>query len=315
MQLTESRAGRRAVEGAAPARASTGPPRRRARRPSPYCWMLLPALAVFVGFVIYPLLRTVYLSFTDLDAAGQAKIVGTANYTTLVRDPAFWNSLRVTVVFIVVGVVIELALAWALALLLQGTVSRLGRGLRVVFAVPMTVCPVVIGITWRALLNPQFGWVNALLGTPDRDWAGDPGKALWVLIAVDVWQWTPFMFMLISAGLLSVPEEIREAARLDGAGGVRILRHITFPLLLPVTLIAVLLRTIDATKTFDLPYTLTGGGPGTSTQTIAIFLYRTAFAKFDQGYASAVAVAVTVALTVFALFYLWIVRIVERRLT
>lgn len=313
MQITQPR-----VEQSAPARAPSLPSRARRRQlrlPSVYFWMLAPAVAVCLGFVIYPLLRTVYLSFTDLGAAGDAELVGGANYAEMIRDAAFWNSLRVTAIFIVVGIVVELLLAWALALLLQGTVSRLSRTLRIVFAIPMMLCPVVIGITWRALLNPQFGWLNALFGTPEMDWVGDPSKALWVLIAVDVWHWTPFMFMLISAGLLSIPDEIREAARLDGAGAVRVLRHITIPLLMPATLIAVLLRTLDATKTFDLPYTLTGGGPGTSTQTIAIFLYRNAFAKFDQGYASAVAITVTIALTVFALVYLSIVRLVERKLT
>ena len=288
---------------------------RRSRLPTMYFWMLAPAIAVCLGFVIYPLFRTAFLSFTDLGAAGDANWVGADNYAKMVADRAFWNSLRVTGTFIVVGIAAELVLAWALALLLERRVSKMSNALRVTFAIPMMLCPVVIGITWRALLNPQYGWVNALLNTPNMDWVGDPSKALWVLIAVDVWQWTPFLFMLISAGLLSVPEEVREAARLDGAGGLRILRYITFPLLLPVTLIAILLRTLDATKTFDLPYTLTGGGPGTATQTIAIYLYKKAFAEFDQGYASAVAITITIALTIFALIYLWIVRRVERKLT
>lgn len=273
------------------------------------------AVAVCLGFVIYPLVRTIYLSFTNLGAAGNAEVVGVSNYVEMIHDDAFWNSLRVTAIFIVVSITVELVLAWALALLLQGTVSRMNRTLRVVFAIPMMLCPVVIGISWRALLNPQFGWINAIFGTQNMDWVGDPSKALWVFIMVDVWHWTPFMFMLISAGLLGIPEEVREAARLDGAGAIRLFRHITLPMLVPVTLVAVLLRALDATKTFDLPYTLTGGGPGTSTQTLAIYLYRNAFAEFDQGYASAVAITVTIALTLFALIYLGIVRRVEKRLT
>ncbi|MEU4477753.1 sugar ABC transporter permease [Micromonospora sp. NPDC023966] len=283
--------------------------------PTVHFWLLAPAVAVCLGFVIYPLVRTVYLSFTNLGAAGDAEAVGLDNYVEMLHDAAFWNSLRVTAIFIVVSISVELVLAWALALLLQGTVSRMSQTLRVVFAIPMMLCPVVIGISWRALLNPQFGWLNAIFGTQNMDWVGDPSKALWVFILVDVWHWTPFMFMLISAGLLGIPEEVREAARLDGAGALRIFRHITLPLLLPVTLVAILLRALDATKTFDLPYTLTGGGPGTSTQTIAIYLYRNAFAEFDQGYASAVAITVTVALSVFALLYLGFVRRVEKRLT
>lgn len=298
-----------------PVVAPVEPGARRRFRLTAFFWMLAPAVAVCLGLVIYPLLRTVNLSFTDLDATGEASWVGADNYTRMLDDSAFWNTVGVTVTFIGAGIVLELILAWTLALLLERRVSRLSHAMRVVFAIPMMLCPVVIGITWRALLNPQFGWINALLGMPNTDWVGDPDRALWVLVAVSVWQWTPFMFMLISAGLLSIPDEIREAARLDGAGGIRIFRHITFPLVLPVTLIAVLLRTLDATKTFDLPYTLTAGGPGNATQTAAIFLYKTAFAEFDQGYASAVAVTITIALTVFALFYLWIVRRVEGRLT
>jgi multiple sugar transport system permease protein len=307
----EARPGLRPA-GSAPG--ATGAPA-RSRRLSVHIWMIAPAVAVCLGLVIFPLLRTVYLSFTDLDASGRATWIGFANYTRMLSDPAFWHSLRVTAVFVVVGLALELVLAWTLALLLEKPVSRLSNALRVTFAVPMMLCPVVIGIAWRALLNPGFGWINAILGTPDKDWVGDPGKALWVLIAVDAWQWTPFLFMLISAGLLSIPEEVREAARLDGAHGPRMFRHVVFPMVLPVTLVAILLRTLDATKTFDLPYTLTGGGPGTSTQTIAIYLYREGFAEFDQGFASAIAVTTTAALTVFALVHLWITRRAERRLT
>ncbi len=311
--MTLTRAPGRAPAGRGPD-APRGGPGVPSRRLSVYFWLLAPALAVCLGLVVYPLLRTVYLSFTDLGASGRSQWIGGENYTRMLGDAAFWNSLRVTATFIVVGLVAELVLAWGLALLLERRVSRLSSALRITFAIPMMLCPVVIGIAWRALLNPSFGWINAILGTPNTDWTGDPGKALWVLIAVDVWQWTPFLFMLISAGLLAIPDEVREAARLDGAGAVRILRHITVPLMLPVTLVAILLRTLDATKTFDLPYTLTAGGPGTSTQTIAIFLYRNAFADFDQGYASAVAVTITAALTLFALLYLWMMRRVERRL-
>ncbi|HEY4224767.1 MAG TPA: sugar ABC transporter permease [Pseudolysinimonas sp.] len=287
----------------------------RIKRPTAYFWFLAPAVAVALGLVVYPLGRTIYLSFTDLGAAGSANWIGFDNYVRMAQDPQFWQSLRVTGLFIVIGLAVELVLGWFLALLLERSVSRLSNALRVTFAIPMMLCPVVIGISWRALLNPQFGWVNAILNTPGTDWIGDPNRALWVLIAVDIWQWTPFLFMLISAGLLSIPTEVKEAARLDGAGSWRLLRHITIPLMMPVTLVAVLLRTLDATKTFDVPYTLTGGGPGTTTTTIAIYLYRNAFANFDQGYASAIAITITVALTIFALVYLWMMRRVEARVS
>jgi multiple sugar transport system permease protein len=154
---------------------------------------------------------------------------------------------------------------------------------------------------------------DPLLGTTNTDWTGDPAKALWVLIFVDVWHWTPFMFLLISAGLVAVPEDVKEAARIDGAGRWGLFRHIIFPLTLPVTLVAVLLRAIDATKTFELPFTLTSGGPGNATTLLAIYLYKRAFSEFDLGYASSLAVAILLALVLFALAYMWMSRRIERR--
>jgi multiple sugar transport system permease protein len=286
--------------------------RRKVRRsPTVYFWLLAPALAVAVGFTIFPLVRTFSLSFTNLDLSGQADWIGTDNYARMLGDGLFWQSVGVSGVFLVVGVVLELVIAWTLALLLADSVSRLNNVLRTLFAIPMLLSPVVIGITWRVLLNPQFGWINAILQTPGMDWVGDPSKSLWVLIAVDVWQWTPFLFLMLSAGLVGIPGEVKEAARLDGANGLGILRHITFPLMLPVTLVAILLRSIDSTKTFELPFTLTSGGPGNTTTTVAIFMYRRAFSEFDQGYASALAVTITLALVIFAMIYLRIVRRVE----
>lgn len=291
-----------------------GSGRRRARRgPTPYFWMLVPALIVLVAFSAFPLLRTVYLSFTELGPTGGEEWVGAQNYLRMVGDPRFADSVRVSLVFIVVGIAIQLVLAWGLALLLAQRISQWNNVLRTLFTIPMMLSPVVIGITWRALFNPQFGWVNAVLGTGDMDWTGDPNKALWVLIFVDVWHWTPFMFLLISAGLMSVPMEVKEAARIDGAGRWQIFRHIVFPLTLPVTLVAILLRAIDATKTFELPFTLTSGGPGNATTLLAIYLYKRAFSEFDFGYASSLAVSILLALVLFALAYLWMMRRVRER--
>ena len=285
----------------------------RSRLPSVYFWMIAPAVVVALGLIVFPLGRTVWLSFTNQGVTGAGTWVGFANYTRLLGDSGFWNSVGVSLVFITSTVFLELVIAWCLALLLERTVRGLTPTLRMLFTVPMMLSPVIVGVAWRALFNPHFGWVNAILGTPGQDWLGNPDRALPVLIALNVWQWTPFLFLMISAGLLSVPGEVKEAARIDGAGGFRLFRSIVFPLTLPVTLVAILLRALDATKSFDLPFTLTGGGPGTTTQTVAIFLYRRAFSDWQQGYASAVAVGLTVGLTLIAIIYLRITRAVERR--
>lgn len=308
MDTTVEARGRETVRGPEPVTKR----RRRRRMPTAFFWFLLPSLALLVAFAAYPLIRTVLYAFTDLSGSGEGEFIGFDNYVRLFGDAQFWASVRVTMIYTIVSVTIELLLAWTLALLLQGPISRSGHLLRVVITLPMALCPVVVGIVWRFLFNPQYGWVNAILGTPNMDWTGDPSRALGTLIFVDVWAWTPFIFMMLSSGLLAIPDDVKEAARLDGAGAVRGFWSITLPLMLPTMLVAMLLRTIDAFKAFDVPYTLTAGGPGNATTTVGIFLYRRGFAEFQQGYASSLAVVFTAALVLFALIYVQVMRRVER---
>jgi multiple sugar transport system permease protein len=275
----------------------------------------MPALVVVVVFTAWPVLRTAYLSLCDVRATGRAEWTGLANYSRMLGDSNFWHAARVTVAFVICGVGVQLLLAWCLALLLERHVAKLGNALRTLFAIPMMLSPVVIGISWRALLNPQFGWFNWLLNTKDAVWTGDPSKALWVLVAVDAWQWTPFLFMMISAGLVAIPDDVIEAARLDGAGTARIFTRIKLPLMLPTVLIGILLRGVDATKVFELPFNLTSGGPGTTTETLAIFMYKRAFGEWDQGYASSLAVTIILALALFALSFIWVLRRAESRVS
>lgn len=305
---------RDAVRGSEPVPAA--PARRHRHRrylPTTFFWLLAPGVALLLAFAGYPIVRTIAYSFTNLSGAGTGSFIGWRNYTRLLVDAQFWASVRVTLVYTVVSVGVELLLAWVLAMLLQGPISKMGHVLRVVITLPMALCPVVVGIVWRFLFNPQYGWINALLGTGNADWTGNPGRALWTLIFVDIWAWTPFIFMMLSQGLLAIPADVKEAARLDGAGALRGFWSITLPLMLPTMLVAVLLRSIDAFKAFDVPYTLTSGGPGNATTTVGIFLYRRGFAEFQQGYASALAVVFTGALVVFALIYLAIMRRAEKK--
>lgn len=289
------------------------PPRAK-KRPFSIVWtlMAIPATAFIAVLIFWPFLQSVVMSFQDVRLGRPAVWVGVENYVRLFADPQAQNAFWVTAVFAVGATALELVLAWSFALLLFNSFKRMNTVFRVLFAIPMMLSPVVVGVVFRILFNPQYGWIPALSGIPELDVLSNPGTALLTMIVVDAWQWTPFLFLIIAAGLASVPEEMLEAARIDGAGPVRIFSNILWPMVLPVTIVGVLFRFLDALKTFDLPYNLTSGGPGNSTQTIAIYLYRQAFTRYDQGYASAISLVTTLALAVVALLLLWYMRRAER---
>ncbi|MGO4838117.1 carbohydrate ABC transporter permease, partial [Rhizobiaceae sp. 2RAB30] len=214
---------------------------------------------------------------------------GAGNYIRILNDPFFWISLRNTVVFTVTAVGVELLLGLALALLLYGEVTRWRSFLRTLFLLPMVLSPVVVGVTWRALLTPEFGWISQVTGG-SVGWLSDPSVALFTLVMVDVWQWTPFVFVILLSGLLAIPVDILEAARIDGANGWHRLKSIILPSLAPLIAVVVLLRAIDASKIFDLVFNLTQGGPGTATETLAFYIYRLSFKSYDLGYGAAISV-------------------------
>lgn len=218
---------------------------------------------------------------------------GLANYQRFLEDQFFWLALRNTAIFTVLAVGLELLLGLALALLLQGELTRWRTAVRTLFLLPMVLSPVVVGITWRSLLTPEFGWINQILGF-HVGWLSDPTLALYTLVVVDAWQWTPFTFVILLAGLLGLPPEADEAARVDGANAWQRFRFVTLPTLAPLISVVVILRAIDASKIFDLVYNLTQGGPGTSTETLAFYMYRLAFRSFDQGYAATVSVVLSI---------------------
>lgn len=283
--------------------------------PTVYFWLIMPSAVVVAVLTLWPIIRTSYLSFCTLKADGRTAWIGGGNYVRMIGDEDFWQAVKVTATFVVCGVGLQLVLAWVLALLLEKQVARLNNVLRTVFTIPMMLSPVVIGICFRALLNPQYGWVNWILGTEGAVWTADPDRALWVLVLVDAWQWTPFLFLMISAGLVGIPDELIEAAHLDGAGAFRVFTRIKLPLMMPIVVVGVLLRAVDATKVFELPFNLTSGGPGNKTTTLAIFMYKRAFAEWDQGYASALAVTIIAALVLIAVVFIWVLRGVERNVS
>lgn len=277
--------------------------------------MLLPAVVLLAWLIGYPFISSVLLSFQQARLGRDATWAGLDNFTRMFADSEFYSSMGTTLVFAFSAVTIELVLAWLLALLLWNTLKRWGSLFRMLFTIPMLLSPVVVGVVWRVLLNPQYGWIPALIGDQQLDLLGTPSTALVTMIVIDAWQWTPFLFLIISAGLSGLSDEVLEAAKLDGATGLRLFGQVVFPLTLPVTIVAILFRLLDALKTFDLPFNLTQGGPGNSTQTIAIYLYRQAFTRYDQGYAVAISLIATCLLAAIALSLLGILRRAERKVS
>ncbi len=263
----------------------------------------MPAYGAILAVVGIPVVYSLYLSFHQWKLTTFQKgvpFVGLDNYARAIADDGFWHSLQLTVGFMVVALLIELVLGIGLAVLLdQAFKGR--RTVLILLLLPMFVTNVVIGLIWRILLSYDFGvlnWLLSLLGLPKVAWLGDPGLALWSLVIVDVWNTTAFVALLVLAGLAAVPDEPRQAARVDGASPWQVFRHITLPLLKPVIFVAVVWRTIDLFRIFDVVYSLTGGGPYNATETISLYAYNQGFASFNLGFASAVSYLIILSLAI-----------------
>ncbi len=257
--------------------------------------MVAPLVALFVGVVGFPLAYAFYLSITDyrLTSHGTPKLVGARQ---LRRDasatPSSGTRSAPPRCTSCVAVGLELVVGLAIALALQK--QRWARDLtRSMLLAPMFITPIAVGLIFRFLLNDQLGAIPQMLHAigVDYDFFG-PGRALFTLALIDVWQWTPFMVLLLLAGLESIPREPLEAARVDGASGWYVLRRVTLPLLAPVLVVAILLRCLDAMKVFEYVFATTRGGPGTETETLQYFVYQTGIQFFRLGSASSMAFVV-----------------------
>lgn len=255
---------------------------------------LVPSLALLALVAIGPFVYAVVLGFTDLSYAipdRNGSFVGLDNYRRMLGDdPVLWDSVFTTLKFVTAAVSIEFVLGFAVALLFYS--HLLHRRLVLTLAlIPMMLAPVAVGLLWKLMLQGEFGLVThylhrlGLLGEESAV-LGDPGLALTAIVMIDIWQWTPFVILVMLAGLLSLPREPFEAAIMDGAGRLRVFRDVTVPLLRPIIALVLLLRAIDAFKEFDKTFILTGGGPGTATDLLSIHIYRVAFRDWDLGYAS-----------------------------
>jgi multiple sugar transport system permease protein len=267
---------------------------------------IAPALAVLLSLAIYPLLYSVSVSLQRETPNGV--VWGLGNFARLVSDSFFWTAMAHTFVYAIAALTCEFLLGLGLALLLNSEIR--GRGIfRASLLVPMMLPAVVVGVVWRLMLNPNFGAINGTLkqigiNTESLTWTASPKLAMLSVIAVDIWQWTPFVFLVLLAGLQAIPQEPYEAALIDGSSRWQTFWHVTLPLLKPSILIVLLLRTMDLLRVFDQIFILTEGGPGFATETISLYIYRTAFRFFDFGYAAAMSFVLLALTNVISAIYI-----------
>jgi len=253
---------------------------------------LAPTVVVFALLTLLPIANLVAMSVHDIawvDGRSRWTFVGLRHFQALPDDTLLRAGLGNTFFFAIVSTLIQMALAFMLALF----VSRVHRGrviYRTLFILPILVPAIVIGAIWKLMLNFDFGLVNdlvGLFGAVPRDWLGDRTIALWSVIIVDIWHWTPFCFLLLLAGFESLPQDVYEAARVDGVNPWSELRYVTLPLMLPTIAVTLVFRLILAFKVFDEIYLLTGGGPGTATEVLSFTVYRRFFTQDRAGYGAA----------------------------
>ena len=272
--------------------------------------MLAPAVIVLLATTIYPFLYTLVLSFRDWrlnKSPTPGMFVGLENYARSFEDPNFINSVVVTIWYTIISVAISILLGLAIALLLQKP-TFLNTFLKAFLIFPFAMAPALKGFSWRFMLNPHFGIFDAILdflipAMSDVVWLGEPFWALFWLAITEVWGWAPYIGLVFIGALDSIPREILEAARVDGASGVQVFFRVTLPMIMPILVMITLLKTIFSVKQFDAVVTLTGGGPGRATETMNFYVYKTGFNFFDMGYASALAYMLITAMFVFAFFY------------
>ena len=277
----------------APAATGARPNARRGANYARRYWAFaVPAAVIVAAVMVFPWLFTLFMSVHDWKVTGGTRFVGLGNYAHLFTDDRFrWAVVRTlyftvfaTLAPVVLGVVAAVCFAQKFRL----------RGLaRTIFILPMMATPVAIALVWTMMFHPQLGVLNYLLtsiGLPPATWVYDSNTVIPTLVMVETWQWTPLVMLIVLGGLASLPTDPYEAAILDGANPWQTFLHITLPLVWPFIMVAAVLRLIDALKAFDTIFVITGGGPGTASETINILLYQTAFAYYDLGYGSAMVV-------------------------
>jgi multiple sugar transport system permease protein len=276
--------------------------------------MLIPTVAVLVALSLFPMFYSIWLSFNEWnlgDRTATWHFVGLKNFVTIfTTDPFFWPSVRVSVTFTGVTVAVQTLLGLGIALLFSDEFR--GRGiLRTLIVLPLMISPVVAGLIWRFMYNTDRGMVNYLLyllGIEKVDWLGQQAYAMPAVMLADIWQWTPFVALILMAAIQALPDEPFEAALIDGAGKWQMFRYLTLPMIRPALMVAILIRTMDSFKIFDLIYVLTLGGPGVSTQVLGLYTYKWGFKFFQMGYASALSYLMIFMMVVIANIIVFVMR-------
>jgi multiple sugar transport system permease protein len=269
----------------------------------PSYWpFVIPALVVVVGVIVFPWVFTLWMSVHEWKVGGAPTFTGLSNYLRMPNDPRFIEAVWHTIVYTALSIVLPLVFGTLAACVFHARFPLRGL-LRGIFILPMMATPVAIALVWTMMFHPQLGVLNYLLslvGLPPQLWVFAPNTVIPSLVLVETWQWTPLVMLIVLGGLAAIPTEPYESALIDGASVWQIFRHITLPLITPFLFIAAMIRMIDAVKSFDIIYAITQGGPGTASETINLYLYSVAFAYYDVGYGSAIAVVFFVLIVALA---------------
>ena len=266
---------------------------------------------ILLSIMVIPLAYSFIISLQDFELTkiGQQSFVGAENYIKLFNNKSYWTAMRNTIFFVLLAVGLEVVIGFSLALLLHNKATFLRGFFRSTLLTPMFITPIAVGLMFRFMLNSQLGVIPIALKSIgiEVDWFS-PQLALISIALIDVWQWTPFMLLLLLAGLESLPEEPFEAAKVDGAKGWTMVRYVTLPLMRPIILAALVIRMLDAFKVYEYVYAITRGGPGEATETIQYYIYRTGFIYFRAGEAAAMSYTLIVVITILVMILFYVLR-------
>ncbi len=272
---------------------------------------IIPTIVFLIVFNIFPLIYSLGYSFTDFRASTSepANFVGLANYRTLLSDPFIWQNFTITAKYVIVSVTGQVLVGFGVAMLLNRDIPFKGL-ITTLLLLPMMLSMAVVGLFWKMLYDPSFGIINYLLGLGKFEWLANPDMALYAVALVDIWMWSPFVMLLSLAGLSAVPKHLYEAAAIDRAGTAYTFFRITLPLVAPILMIAIIFRTMEAFKTFDLAYVLTSQP---TTEVISIRLYKMAFQQWQTGMSCALAYIVLIMVLAITNIYVKYLNKVKER--
>ena len=282
----------------------------RLARLTPYLY-ILPAAAVMLAGLAWPIADAVRLSFYDWPLGtdwSTARWVGLEAFGDMLRSPQVWTSMGVTFAFVIIAVSCEMVLGIALALFLEKPVRGM-RLFRTVFVLPMMIAPICVGLIWRYLFDANFGPINlwaGALGLAPRAWLAEPGLAFFAIVVTDVWQWTPFVLIMVLAALQGIDGSVIEAARIDGASAWQQITRVKLPVIKPILVVTLLMRMIDGFRGLEVVYVMTFGGPGQSTELFSLHIYKAAFISQKLGYSAALSILLLCIVAALALAVLLI---------